>query len=52
MANENPTSSAQPTQPKKGEPIQIPVPTREDFEKVLARAADRAVPPPKKGSSA
>lgn len=29
------------TQPKQGEPIEIPVPKREDFERVVSRAALR-----------
>ena len=29
----------QKTRPKKGKPIEIPVPKREDFEKLLSRAA-------------
>jgi hypothetical protein len=28
----------QPTRPKKGEPIEIPVPKEEDFEKLVRRA--------------
>lgn len=31
----------QKTQPKKGEPIEIPVPKREAFDKLLRRAAQR-----------
>jgi len=34
-----PMEPTQLTQPKQGEPVQIPVPKREDFEKVLKRAA-------------
>ncbi len=41
-----PTEPTQLTQPKQGEPVQIPVPKREDFERVLRRAAQ--VPPPKR----
>lgn len=31
----------QKTQPKKGKPIEIPVPKREDFDRLLRRAAKR-----------
>jgi len=29
----------QPTQPKKGEPVEIPVPKRSEFDRLLAKAA-------------
>jgi hypothetical protein len=35
----------QPTQPKKGKPIEIPIPKREDIEDLLSRAA-RPLPKP------
>jgi hypothetical protein len=41
MADE--THSAEPTQltqPKEGEPIEIPVPTEDDFEKLVRRAVN------------
>jgi hypothetical protein len=31
----------QKTRPKKGEPVEIPVPKREDFEKLVRRSATR-----------
>lgn len=33
-----PTPKTQLTQPKEGEPIEIPVPTEDDFEKLVRRA--------------
>ena len=44
MASKPARRKTQPTQPKQGEPIQIPVPKRGDFDKLLDKAA--------KGSSA
>jgi hypothetical protein len=35
-----PTPKTQETQPKQGDPVEIPVPKREDFEKLLRRAED------------
>lgn len=32
----------QKTQPKKGKPVEIPVPKREDFERLVKKAARRA----------
>jgi hypothetical protein len=34
-----PTPKTQLTQPKEGEPIEIPVPKEDDFEKLVRRAA-------------
>jgi hypothetical protein len=39
----------QKTRPKKGKPIEIPVPKREDFDKLLDRAASGS--PPQTGDS-
>ncbi len=33
-----PTAKTQLTQPKEGEPIEIPVPKEDDFEKLVRRA--------------
>lgn len=33
-----PTPKTQLTQPKTGEPIEIPVPSEDDFEKLIGRA--------------
>ena len=38
----------QQTQPKKGEPITIPVPTRDEIDQALAAIAQPAPPKPKK----
>ncbi len=41
MAEDDPQQEPKPTQqtkPKKGEPIEIPIPTRDDWDKVLKRA--------------
>ncbi len=35
---EQPTPKTQLTQPKAGEPIEIPVPKEDDFEKLIGRA--------------
>jgi hypothetical protein len=41
----------QKTQPKKGKPIEIPIPKREDFDKLVRRAAQGSTSsPPKKTS--
>ncbi len=37
-------SRKQVTQPKKGKPVEIPVPKREDFEKLLKKAAAKPEP--------
>lgn len=34
----------QPTQPKKGEPVEIPIPKEEDFEKLVRRAMPHRPP--------
>lgn len=34
----------QKTQPKKGKPVEIPVPKREDFDRLLKRAEKRSAP--------
>jgi hypothetical protein len=39
-----PTPKTQRTQPKEGEPIEIPVPKEDDFEKLVRRAVGHAVP--------
>lgn len=39
MASKQHRRKTQPTQPKEGEPIQIPVPKRGDFDKLLDKAA-------------
>lgn len=38
----------QPTQPKKGEPIEIPVPTREAIDDAIAKVSRPVPPQPKK----
>lgn len=43
-----PTPKVQETQPKKGEPIEIPIPKRETWEKLLTRAARKPSLRPKK----
>lgn len=43
MTDDEPT---QPTQPKKGDPLEIPVPTREDFLRDLKKVAPPAPKPP------
>jgi hypothetical protein len=35
---QQPTPKTQLTQPKEGEPVEIPVPTEDDFEKLVRRA--------------
>ena len=45
MVEKEPT---QQTQPKKGEPIEIPVPTRGEIDDALAKAAQPLPPKPKK----
>jgi len=35
-----PTPKTQLTQPKEGEPIEIPVPKEDDFEKLVRRAVE------------
>jgi hypothetical protein len=42
MANKKPEPT-QKTRPKEGEPIDIPVPRREVFEKLLKRAARKGL---------
>jgi len=44
MANHR-SQPTQKTQPKKGEPVEIPVPKREDFDRLLKKVAK----PSKKG---
>lgn len=39
------------TQPAKGEPIEIPVPTRDEIDQALAKIAQPLPPKPKKGKS-
>ncbi|MCA1695854.1 MAG: hypothetical protein LC749_14600 [Actinobacteria bacterium] len=39
MIRNQPDGPTQPTQPKKGEPIKIPIPKREDIEALLLKAA-------------
>jgi len=39
MANDDTPEPTQKTQPKKGRPIDIPVPKREDIERLLSKAA-------------
>lgn len=36
--DEQPTPKTQLTQPKEGEPVEIPVPSEDDFEKLVRRA--------------
>lgn len=43
MGEEEPT---QPTKPKRGKPMQIPVPTRDEIEDALQRMAQPAKPEP------
>lgn len=38
MARDEPKPSVQSTQPKKGEPVEIPVPKRSEFDRLLAKA--------------
>lgn len=40
-----PTEKTQLTQPKEGEPIEIPVPKEDDFEKLVRRAVKGAAEP-------
>jgi hypothetical protein len=39
MGQRKPERETQRTRPKKGKPIDIPVPKREDFDKLLDKAA-------------
>jgi hypothetical protein len=41
--DEQPTPKTQLTQPKEGEPVEIPVPSEDDFEKLVRRAVKPAV---------
>jgi hypothetical protein len=45
MAEDHDSEPTQLTQPKKGKPIEIPVPKREDIENLLSRSA-RPLPVP------
>lgn len=40
--DQTPAEPTQKTQPKKGRPIDIPVPKREDIERLLTKAARKA----------
>jgi hypothetical protein len=46
-----PTPQTQLTQPKHGEPIEIPVPSEDDFEKLIGRAVKHR-PSPELGDAA
>jgi hypothetical protein len=48
---QEPTPKTQPTQPKKGEPIEIPVPKEDDFEKLVRRAVKHRPAPNQDDSS-
>ena len=37
MPDEPDATPTQPIQPKQGEPVEVPVPTRDDWDKVLKR---------------
>jgi hypothetical protein len=39
MPDDHGSQPTQPTQPKKGEPVEIPVPKRETIDELLKRAA-------------
>lgn len=42
--NSQESRPVQQTQPKQGEPIEIPVPKREDFDRLVRRAAEPRKP--------
>lgn len=45
MASSDAPKRTQRTKPKKGKPIEIPVPKRSDFDKLLERAEKRPAKP-------
>ena len=48
MPKQNGDQPTQKTQPKKGEPIEIPIPTREEVFRDLEKVAKPRKPPPDK----
>jgi hypothetical protein len=42
MSDDEPAEQTQKTRPKKGEPLEIPIPTREDFLRDLRKVAPPA----------